>query len=565
MVKVRKKIGSIPIQTIKETVQQQVNDSVSKMQDDVTTFIEDQTAEYPEIGGTFKFEEDPEGRSEMTTDADGKILSYRRKDGTKVEHSLEVNHLKLAEESGNELVQELKKLGFSAQTPVDWSDAEFVEIPIPTVCAVVNIETDSQAVSKSSNINTYIQYWDKGGNYFRKPVILNAQGSSSMGYYIKNQAIDLDDGSKIKFGNWLEMDSFHIKKYFIDVFRGQCIVGYWLTEQVYQTRPLGEQRPWSYLYTNNSVEDGIGDFKEDFISGALAHPDGFPIKVFFNGKNAGIYAFNLKKDRSNYNCKKDNQKHIILDGILGTVFFTANGNLKQVLDGADIGWNNFEVRNPKVDKDIEGNKYDGDYPKEPSDDFLEAKQAIERLTTALTNTKAQSGTEAQKTEFEKYFNVPFLIDYHLISNVIYNYDGYRKNWIWITNDGEKWCPTSYDMDSIFGQHWNGASYVSESTTNLLGTSTSIPTGYLHTLYKEQLDARYNELRDAGIFDADNITELLQKWCNKIGYTNHKEDIEDIVADTPSYSDSTWHNSIARVRNWLKVRIEYLDGIFNYNH
>ena len=35
-------------------------------------------------------------------------------------------------------------------------------------------------------------------------------------------------------------DSFHIKKYYIDDFRGQCVVGYWLTEQVYKTYPYGD-------------------------------------------------------------------------------------------------------------------------------------------------------------------------------------------------------------------------------------------------------------------------------------------------------------------------------------
>ena len=89
------------------------------------------------------------------------------------------------------------------------------------------------------------------------------------------------------------------------MFRGQCIVGYWLTEQMYQTRPYGERRPWDYLNSFNNVDGANGSFSKDYDTGALAHPDGFPVKVFFNGKNAGIYAFNLKKDRANYYCKKD--------------------------------------------------------------------------------------------------------------------------------------------------------------------------------------------------------------------------------------------------------------------
>lgn len=258
-----------------------------------------------DIGVQYEMIEGPEGRSEVTTDTEGKIISYRDSDGAKHEEvGLETNHLGLSFNATQELINDLDTLGYTANNPADWSDSEFVEIPIPEVCAVVNIEVDSKAEAKRLDIPTHIQFLDKSGNYFRKPIELNAQGSSSMNYHIKNQAIDFTDGSKLKFGNWIPCDSFHIKKYFIDVFRGQCVVGYWLTEQMYQTRPYGERRPWDYLNSFNDVDNSNVSFSKDYDTGALAHPDGFPVKVFFNGKNAGIYTFNMKKDRANYYCKK---------------------------------------------------------------------------------------------------------------------------------------------------------------------------------------------------------------------------------------------------------------------
>lgn len=428
--------------------------------------------------------------------------------------------------------------------------------------------------------------------------MLNAQGSSSMSYYIKNQAIDLDDGSEIKFGHWPAFDSFHIKKYFIDVFRGQCIVGYWLTEQMYQTKPYGEKRPWDYLNSFSAINGANGKFAEDFDSGAMAHPDGFPVHVFFNGKDAGIYTFNIKKARGNYYMKKDKQQQIILDGHLGTTFWTANGDLSQTgVEGGNI-WHDFEIRNPKISKDIDGNKYDGDNPKEPSDDYATTKTAIERLTTAISLTLAEETTEAQKSKFAEFFNIPFFIDYELISQVIYNYDGYDKNWIWCCWDGGLWCPTSYDMDSIFGQSWDGAGYVNNSDTTILGQSDSLPTGnsLLKGLYQTELRARYKELRDIGIFSVDNIVGLMEKWVNTCGYDNLKTDIEKIatspyledgevvldddnnpilIPNTPSYRDGSktyqyapttggWYNSILRIKNWLEHRISTLDAYYNYN-
>ena len=533
---------------------------------------------------------------EVTIDTDNKIVSARDKTGKLHENvgietnSFKAQHYDYTQQNLSDLEQALRESGYVAQSPIDWSDSDFVEIPSPRTCVIINLKTDSQATSKDADIECDMEFWDKDGNYFKKPVVLNAQGSSSMSYQIKNQAIDINDGSKIKIGDWVAQDSFHIKKYFIDVFRGQCIVGYWLGEQVYKTREFGKQRPFDYLM-NNAPYNGSasGVFDKDFESGALCHPDGFPCHLFFNGTDAGIYAFNLKKHRDNYKCGKNNQKNIILDGVLGTTFFTANGNLNaQGEVGTEI-WNDFEVRNPKIAKDINGNDYDGDHPTEPSNDYAEAKGYIEDLTKAIPAINAASTDVEKKEIFENTFNLDFLIDYDLQGQVIYNYDGYSKNWIWCCWDGILWTPTYYDQDSIFGQHWNGASNV-DGTTTLLGTTPGKPTAILHTLYKSEMDLRYKELRDNGIFSVDNIIGLMEKWVEMCGYDNLKNDITKIVVCnatdgnnqtvenvpyTPSYRDGDytypfnptsggWYNSITRIKNWLVKRFEYLDTYFNYS-
>lgn len=543
----------------------------------------------------FNHIEDPEGRMEITTDSDERVMSYRDSNGKKHEHdmnitNLEVSNLNLQGNSVNNIQDALKANGFNVKTPIDWSDSQKVELPMPVSCAIINLTTDKQAESKGSNIPCFMEFWDCNGNYFKKPIILNAQGSSSMSYSIKNQAIDINDGSKIKFGNWCYMDSFHIKKYYIDVFRGQCVAQYWLTEQAYMTRPFGQRRPYDYLNHISVVNNGNGAFDKDFWSGALCHPDGFPCHLFFNGKDAGVYAFNLKKDRANYNCKKDNAKNIILDGVLGSVFWTANGDLNKKGDSSTTVWQDFEVRNPKIKKDINGNDYDGDAPTEPSTDYSETKGYIEELTKIIPSIKAAGTDEEKKTIFESAFNLPFLIDYDILSQVDYNYDGYRKNWIWCCWDGKLWTPTRYDLDSVFGQHWNGASYIEGSITNILGDSDNLPTYYLHNLYKSEESARYAELRNKGILTIENIVGNLEKWVNMCGYDNLKNDIEKIVVDTakgaddteartvpctPSYRDGSliyskspttggWYNSLERVRNWVEKRLETLDTYFNYN-
>lgn len=569
----------------------------------------------------FSHIEDPEGRTEITTDAEDKILGYRDSEGTRYEHKISANHLDLSDEAATEVSNAFKSAGIKMENPSDFSKDSYIELPIPRVAAQVRLYAPKLPTTKQDDIEAEIEYNDKDGNYFRKPVILNAQGSSSMSYYVKNMAIDINDESKIKFGDFPAQDSFHLKKYYIDSFRGQCIVGYHLIEQMYMTRPYGERRPWDYLNTNNSVENGTGSISKDFDNCSKSHPDGFPIRIIWVNSSTkeetimGIYAWNLKKSREVYNVDKKKAENIILDGEINS----------SSLFGGTVDWTKFEIRNPKSLLDINGNKYDGENPKELSDTDTLSKKVkgyIVRLSVAMADLK----TTNNKETFEKYFNVPFFIDYFLQSQVTYNADGFNKNWIWGTLDGQKWNPNIYDEDAIFGLSASTGAYIIKNSDKqgIIGLSANLPTYYLSQLYETEIKERYKELRDAGVFTVDNIVGLLESWLNRIGYDNLKEDLS-IYKETPSYragnlndgweivgwvnredtyiNEKTYnegdtciyykwsfkatkaitgipptstiyehgpvkimgfYNSIGRVKRWLVNRINFLDSNYKYN-
>ena len=471
--------------------------------------------------------EDPEGRTEITTDEEDKILGYRDSEGTRHEHKISAKHLELSSEAAKEVNDAFKSAGINMENPSDFSKDSHIELPIPRIAAQVRLYAPKLPTTKQDDIEAEIEYNDKDGNYFRKPVILNAQGSSSMSYYVKNMAIDIADGSEIKFGDFPTQDSFHLKKYYIDAFRGQCIVGYWLMEQVYKSRPIGQQYPYEHTIANESVSEGLGSPKKDFFTGAKCHPDGFPINIIWISNDGtetdmGIYAWNLKKSKEVYYADKKKAENIILDGQIG----------QDTIFGGTIDWTAFEIRNPKSLIDINGNKYDGDNPKELSDTDETSKRVKDYLVrlSGVVNALNESNT---KETFEKYFLIRPFIDYYLVSQILFNMDGFYKNWIWVTWDGMKWTPTIYDVDSIFGMHWNGTyiqTYSSKTTTGedkILG---------LHKLYANEINERYKELRDSGIFTATNIVGLLYKWLNMIGYDNLSKEYK-LYPETPSYRDS----------------------------
>lgn len=477
----------------------------------------------------FSHIEDPEGRTEITTDEEDKILGYRDSEGTRHEHKISAKHLELSSEAANEVNNAFKSAGIKMENPSDFSKDSHIELPIPRIAAQVRLYAPKLPTTKQDDIEAEIEYNDKDGNYFRKPVILNAQGSSSMAYYVKNMAIDISDGSEIKFGDFPTQDSFHLKKYYIDAFRGQCIVGYWLMEQVYKSRPLGQQYPYEYSYLNESTTDGLGDVKKDFFTGAKCHPDGFPIVIIWVNSNTneetwmGVYTWNLKKSKEVYNCNKKKAENIILDGVINS----------STIFGGSVNWSAFEIRNPKSLIDIDGNKYDGDNPKELSETDKNSKKVKDYLTR-LSGVVAALKASNTKETFEQYFLPQTFIDYYLVSQVLFNHDGFGKNWIWVTYDGLHWTPTLYDVDSIFGMYWNGIYVIPNSdNSTILGIPQCLG---LDKLYSDEISERYKELRDKGIFSVDNIVKLLNSWINKIGYSNIEKEFES-YSQTPSYRDS----------------------------
>lgn len=564
----------------------------------------------------FSHIEDPEGRTEITTDAEDKILGYRDSEGTRHEHKISVKHLELSDEAAKEVNEAFKSSGIKMENPSDFSKDSHIELPIPRIAAQVRLYAPKLPTTKHDDIEAEIEYNDKDGNYFRKPVILNAQGNSSMAFPVKNLAIDLSDESKIKFGDFPSQDSFHLKKYYMDIFRGQCVACYWLMEQVYQTRPVGKKYPYELLSNpyNPIMEEGSLD--EDFYTSSKCHPDGFPIIITWinsvtqERKEIGIYSWNLKKSNEVYHANKKKAENIVLDGVIGN----------STLFNGVIDWSQFEIRNPKPLVDINGNKYDGDNPKELSDSDSLSKNVKDYLIR-LSAVKTELKTSNTKETFEKYFIVPSFIDYFLVSQVIYNIDGFKKNWIWCTWDGKHWTPTLYDVDSVFGIYWDGTYIIPDSDVkNILGIEAC---NGLNELYMDEIKERYKQLRDANIFSTENITGLLQIWLDRIGYSKISDEIklypetpsyrasyigdgwkivgysaekdnydiaktynigeqcsyknylfeavkniigvspfEKIYADNPKYSGC--YNSVKRVAVWLENRIKFLDNIYSYN-
>lgn len=330
-------------------------------------------------GHTIENVEDPEGRTEMLTDSEGKIVSYRDAGGVK--------HENVGIELGAEALKSFKEM---LNIVCDWSDKDSIYIPEPRL-AHLNIITNFNltTLSKTSDVPVTVEFYDGAGNYFKKYGILNGQGRSSLSFVKKGLGMDFfnenptdanfdeDNTFKMRFGDWIYQDSFHIKSYYTDWSRCTSPVVYKLTDEVVRTRGVMNDRPYKKYYVGEYSDAANANTQskldQNMETGARCFPDGFPVIVYQNGEFWGVNAWQLKKSRDNYMLDKKKATHIHLDGDMGTShwsevtppqptpwvpFWLWNGTINwEVYCSGNAG---IETRNPKNLYCVNGKKYNAD-------------------------------------------------------------------------------------------------------------------------------------------------------------------------------------------------------------
>lgn len=514
-------------------------------------------------------------------DKEGKVLAGIRTDGY-----FAIPKIGWSDKSLSDLEQLLTVRGFKTPVPIDWSDAASLQIPEPR-CAVVNIISDenSMPASKTADQKDWMEFWDMRGNYFKKRIINNAQGDTSLIFLKKNFGFDLcndewkgDDTFSIRFGDWVPQDSFHAKAYYTDYFRGVAVVSYQLMNEVCLSRGVNADRPWKiglgFPAQWGEVPESFADKKnneQELDTGARCFPDGFPVIVYFNGKFYGIFSWQLKKSKENMHMDKSTAEHIHLDGIIDKeTLFNVSGN-----DDFSIQWDKFEIRNPKGLTCVDGTKYKSDTNQKELIDSSSAlfdpgnenhirsakvKEYIQALSLSMYNIKkirsefysgkhSQEGAEKVRARFVEYFYPENWIDYLCVSDIIRNDDGFRKNWQWATYDGKKWFINIYDVDQSFGGFYLG-DRIQPPLKKHINADKDMPQGIIHEFYSSAgdfgtgaLEDRYAQLRRAKIFDTEHIVNLVRDWTLRIGVSNFNAEFKKWdkcpCHGTPSVNSVSW--------------------------
>ena len=369
------------------------------------------------------------------------------------------------------------------------------------------------------NVNLTMEYISNTAK-FRSFVKLKCQGTSSMSYAKKNFTVtmfsDEARNTKLKkdFKGWGPQSKFCLKANYVDTTHTRNISGARIAYDMVLSRPDSPfKRQLSQCPRNGAV-------------------DGFPIKLYFNGEFYGIYTWNIPKDGWMFNMDKSNPNHVVLCAERNT-------------DGNASAINSCQFRKLWTDGD------GGDWSVEVGTYSTDMVASFNRCINFVMSATDQEFHD----NIGEYFDLYSLLDYYCFSYLTCHLDGLAKNMLMATYDGVIWGACLYDMDSIYGVHWNGNSYVA--------TNYQCPEQYqeqfsglwprIERCFATELYARYRELRQ-GALSLSNIIK-------------HVEEIYDVIPDRVFADEKAkWTslpqvntNTMTRFRNYMRDRAVYVDA------
>lgn len=469
---------------------------------------------------------------------DGKLFAPRNFDG----------NIKLwdAKNFTNEsIIDDNKRHGERIFFPLFFGAADITEdhiviIPEPIQYIKINIDTLGQDLPNSKAdgwLNVMLTLTVDDDIYLETYGQIKVQGSSTAYWPKKNWSLsfysDAERSEKIKIqiGNSIPSDMWIAKADWIDPTQMRNIISYKLWREMVESR-TGEIK---YEVDNAWINP------EDIGKGGQGFPFTYMTIVNVNEEHYGISTLILGHDPNNFNIDKNNDKHVYMefDGRLGDP----------------------EKRWSKFSSEGIGTCINGYLPK--NDDFTDNQIiAIDRLGQFLN-----SSQENFAHYFHDYLDKTNMIDMLLFIEMLYDWDAVASDIEIVTYDLEKWYFLPWDKDTTFGLFFDGTGVMEGSEIKLVidykvERDSSIPWYKTYHSYKDDVEERYKELRDFGVFSKENFEKMLEESSNRI--PDHIWDLEREKWEPKGrpYDDDLTFDQILE---WTEKRLIMLDEHFNYQH
>lgn len=467
--------------------------------------------------------EDPEDRMDIKTDEEGKIISFRDKEGTVHEKKAiigktvteEVVAGKVSSDDLNNIYKE------STNETIYLDKPSFIELWFTG-----ELPTDLSDERKPTSLRC--KFKKEGIVIFECNCTLSIQGHGSTNYAKKGYTFEpYNEKGKalsIKFGDMIATDSFQLKAYATDTLHCRDLGGYALWHDMI------EHLDYPYNKFNNIPLTLDKEYNKDAINieDAFYAPKGFNCACYLNEEFLGLYTLKLKKTRQNYAMFKNNKKQIFLDTYNYKGYFNKGFS-------AD-GW---EVKNPK----IKGYEAGGE---------ISDTEVLSSITRFFDFTK-DFGT--QKANVDEFMVLPHWLVFIIFEEILHSKDINGNNYNVLTWDGLHWSIIPWDIDITLGlDAWN---FLVKTDDAYFQGSVFIDDILkdMRTEYESQIKELYTKWRNEGFLSVLNISKYFKRQIVSVPRYVYEKDFQKWGAiwtnGNPSYEQLV--DAISRRLKWLDTQ------------
>lgn len=393
--------------------------------------------------------------------------------------------------------RESEMLAFAQEKEEEGFPYENYNLPVLKLTGMLN------GISKDNKVPLTYVYGDLSGS-----CTLKWQGASSIAYDKKNFTLSFDTSQTIQ-EKWGAQKKYCLKANYVDFSHCRNIVAARLWGQAVRSRPTKNSR----LY--------------DLPNGGAI--DGFPIMLVINEVYQGLYTFNIPKDKWMFGMGAGDREAIL----------TAETHAKatQFAEEAKVDKTDFEMEYVPDEEDTQW-----------------VKDSINTLIRAVMEFDGETAADVESL-IGPYVDLESAVDYFLITSMFALTDNLDKNYILATFDGVRWAFSEYDLDTAFGNCWNGKVYYNPMTVvTFKGFANAHKLmGILYNCYRDKLKSRYAALRKT----------VLSEVNVQMTVVNFLVDIPKALLDQEALIwpkiPGTNTNNMTQILDWYRLRCIAMDA------
>lgn len=376
-----------------------------------------------------------------------------------------------------------------------------------------------------------VEYLDSNGNYFKKFAVMAGQGRSSMTFENHNAKFKLmnRDGSKfyLTIGDLLPRSTFHFKVNFSDFAQlNNPATPEFITDWYRDEKDKKFVYPWLGAYP---IDLSKVQLKRAFDKRPRGIIKAIPTSIctLWNHRSCGT--MNLNAFAENFYLDPDNPLHRGFRGDLD--------------DRNKDRWE-------EMCSDTEG------------------EEMTEETWTPFANWYAWIRANASSSKIQEFragdgvkFDASNLIDTWLLAEWFFLSDNLQANQVWVTYNSVKFTYMWYDLDSAFGQLFNGKVEFKPTDTYTPNRQAVALWEQVKRAYKDELKERYIELRKSGRFSIEKVREIYGKYHSRFDYEWFEMDFHTFRTRNSIQEGS--FASLERVFWFAEERLKFLDQKYGY--